>query len=284
MIDELARTASKNLRSATTSDLEAGMREVYAGHRRRRLENVRVAAAAVALALGVGWWGGHAMTGGKPATPQPVGPSGVVDPKTCSGRVHCLGPLTYRFDLTQPVTWHLPPGYELSSGTGATDWQVESRAQRLENGGGPYQYDTLAGVTVLEGVRAASADGESVRTDVADAPRAFVTWLAAQPYLNASTPRPARVDGHPAWHVRVSLAESAGQGSAVCNDKIACYATTVTPDHQVTGIRGDMVADYTAFRVPGGGTTVVWSWAFSHDRDALSRNRIAAQGLSWPIS
>lgn len=195
--------------------------------------------------------------------------------------VHCLGPLLYRLDLTRPVTWHVPPGYQLAP-AGASEWLVESYARRPADGGGPYQYDTVAGVTVLEGVRAASADGTSVRAGVADTPRAFVSWLAAQPYLRASTVRPTHLEGHPAWHVRVSLAKGADGGAALCNESIPCYATTFTPDHRVTGIWGDMVADYTAFRMPGAGTTVVWSWAFSQDRAALVRNRVAVHGLSWP--
>jgi hypothetical protein len=178
------------------------------------------------------------------------------------------------------VTWHVPNGYDVSTGS-VTDWSVESRAQSLAGGGGPYQYHAVAGVTVLEGVRAASADGGSPRAGVADTPRAFVTWLAGQPYVDASTVRRARVDGRPAWHVRVTLADGAGDGPAVCDGAFACYATTLTPDHRMTGIRGDMIADYTALRVPGAGTTVVWSWAFSHDREALARNRIAVDGLAW---
>jgi hypothetical protein len=283
MIDDLARTAVDDLRAATRSDVEAGLLEVYAGHRRRRSQNVWTAAAAVVLALGVGWWGGHAMAGRAPAPPQPIKPpADVAQHKTCSAPVRCLGNSTYRFALTLPVTWHVPNGYDVNSGTGATQWLVESYAQTRSEGGGPYQYDTVAGVTVQEGVRAASADGDSVRSDVADTPHAFVSWLAGQPYVEASSVERARVDGRPAWHVRVTLAHGAGLGPAICNNQSACYATTITPDHHVTGIWGDMVADYTAFHVPGAGTTVVWSWAFSHDRTALARNRSAVRGLSWP--
>jgi hypothetical protein len=279
MIDDLARTASEDLRTASITDLEAGVREVYAGHRRRRQENAWAAAAAVALALGVGWWGGHVMSGGATSDPKPVAPPGIHS-QACSGPVHCLDSSTYRFDLTRPVTWHVPSGYGV--GDRITQWFAESNAQRQGEGGGPYQYDTVAGVTVMEGVRAPSANGESVRTDVADTPHGFVSWLAGQSYLNASTVGTTRVDSHPAWHVRVSLAEGAGEGPAVCDDEHACYATARTPDGYVTGVRGDMIADYTAFRVPGAGTVVVWSWAYSQDRAALARNRIAARGLSWP--
>jgi hypothetical protein len=90
------------------------------------------------------------------------------------------------------------------------------------------------------------------------------------------------MNGLPAWHVRVTLAGLGGNGPALCNGKVACYPTTLTPDHAMTGIWGSMIADYTAFRLPGAGTTVVWSWAFSHDRGALARNRSAVRGLTWP--
>jgi hypothetical protein len=281
MIDDLARTAVADLRTATSSDVEAGLRDVYAGHRRRRRESVLAASAAVALAMGVGWWGGQAMGNRAPSTPQPVQTPPVVQSKSCSGAIHCLGAMRYRLDLTRPVTWHLPPGYRLGTGSDVTDWQGESDALTSADGGGPYMSDTVAGVTVLEGVRAASADGGSARADVADTPRAFVTWLAAQPYLQASSVEAARVNGHPAWHVRVSVVHGAGDGPAACDDRHSCFATTITPDHHVTGIRSGMVADYTAFALPGAGTTVVWSWAFSHDRSALARNSIAVRGLSW---
>ena len=117
---------------------------------------------------------------------------------------------------------------------------------------------------------------------MADNPHAFVSWLAAQPYLQASSVSPTHLNGRPAWHVRVTLARVESDGPALCNEKAACYPTTVTPDHAMTGIWGSMVADYTAFRLPGAGTTVVCSWAFSHDQGALARNRSAVPGLTWP--
>ena len=129
MIDDLARTAVADLRTATTIDVEAGLRDVYASHRQRRRESAWAASVAVALALGVGWWGGHAMAHRAPATPLPVVKPHVVRPDTCSGPIHCIGLLAYRFDLTRPVTWHLPAGYQLASDSAVTDWYVESDAR-----------------------------------------------------------------------------------------------------------------------------------------------------------
>jgi hypothetical protein len=283
MIEELARSAADDLRSTTTSDVDAGLLDVYAAHRLHRRNTSWAAAAAVVLALGAGLWGGRMLTGGSKTSPDPVGTqTHSVQPHSCSGSVQCLGPSKFRFALTRSVTWHIPFGYGVNSGAGATDWQVESYAQRRSDGGGPYAYDSVAGVTVLEGVRAASADGRSAHAGVAQTPHAFVSWLAARPYLTASAVVPTRVDGRRAWRVRVSLRPGSGQGPATCTGGRACYPTTYTPDRAITGIWSDMVADYTAFRVPGAGTTVVWSWAFGHDRDALARNRIAVAGLSWP--
>jgi hypothetical protein len=283
MIEDLARTAADDLRATTTADVEAGLFEVYAAHRSHRRHTAVATAAAIIVALSVGWLARGTLTGGSALTPQPVGtPSSVVPSRSCSGPVFCLGPSKYRFALTRPVTWQIPYGYDVSTAGDVTDWMVESRAQQRSGGGGPYQYDTVAGVTVLEGVQAAASDGALARSGVAETPRAFVTWLAARPFLTASAVMPTRLDGQPAWRVRVMLRAGSGEGPATCNGDHACFATTYSPDQAITGIRGDMVADYTALRVPGAGTTVVWSWAFGHDRAALARNRVAVSGLHWP--
>lgn len=285
MIDELAGAAAHELRATITSDLDAGLRELYAGHRRRRRHQnlaAAAAAAAVAIAVGVGWWG-HPVTRDAPVGPSNPGPThGVGRTQPCFTPAHCLGPATFRFALTRPVTWHVPGGYQVSSAS-PTPWMAQSEAQRGQQGGGPYQYDTVAGITVLESVRAASADGQAAASQVADTPQAFVSWLAAQPYLHTSPITRTRMDGRPAWHVRVSLAGRGGRGpTALCNDTVACYPLTVTPDNRMNGIWGSMIADFTAFRLPRAGTTLVWSWAFSHDQAALARNHSAVQGLTWP--
>jgi hypothetical protein len=159
---------------------------------------------------------------------------------------------------------------------------VKTATVRGQQGGGPYQYDTAAGVTVFEDVRAASTDGRSIASRVTRTPQALLSWLATRPYLRASSVARARLGGMPAWRVRVTLADSRGRGPGLCDATVACYPLTVTPDHRVNGIWGSMVADLTAFRLPGAGTTLVWSWAFSHDHQALARNRNAVRGLSWP--
>jgi hypothetical protein len=288
MIDELAGAAAQELRGTITSDLDAGLLQLYAGHRRRRrnLANAAAAAAAAvvaAIVLGVGWWGGHSVTRDEPVGPPNPSPThGLGRTQTCVAPVDCLGPATYRFALTRPVTWHIPFGYRVSSGH-LTSWMVQAEAQREQQGGGPYQYDAVAGITVLEGVRAASSDGRAALSQVADTPQALVSWFAAQPYLHTSAITRTRIDGRPAWHVRVTLAGLGGnRPTALCNDTVACYPLTVTPDQGVHGIWGSMVADLTAFRLPRAGTTLLWSWAFSHDQAALARNVGAVRGVTWP--
>lgn len=101
MIDDLARTAVDDMRAATTSDVEAGLLAVYAGHHQRRRETVWAAAAAVVLALGLGWWGGHAMTGRAPTAPQPVTPPGVAHIQGCWGWSTASVPCC--IDSTSPV-------------------------------------------------------------------------------------------------------------------------------------------------------------------------------------
>ena len=72
MIEDLARTAADDLRATTTTDVDAGLLDVYAAHRSHRRHSAVAAAAAVILALSVGWFGGRMLSGGKATTPQPV--------------------------------------------------------------------------------------------------------------------------------------------------------------------------------------------------------------------
>jgi hypothetical protein len=82
--------------------------------------------------------------------------------------------------------------------------------------------------------------------------------------------------------VRVTLAPHVPEGRATCASQFACYAITHQPAGDVDGIWGDMAVEYTAFRLPGAGTTVVWSWIFSGNTEHLDSLEEAVQGLSWP--
>ena len=132
---------------------------------------------------------------------------GVGRTQPCSGPVHCLGPATFRFALTGPVTWHVPGGYQVSSGGG----EAQAQARRGQQGGhrvrhrGRYRPSSRAW-------RAASADGQTAASQVADTPqprRVLARRSALPPRL---THHPHRMDGRPAWPVRVALADLGGNG------------------------------------------------------------------------
>ncbi len=274
MIEDLARSAAADARTSSSVDVEAGLRDLYSVHHRRRHRARWGAVGAVVVALGIGWWGGQAMTRGPAAQhPSHPGPSPHAGSPTCAPLVRCLGSSTYLFELTRPVRWHVVPGFQANAGAGTTPWLVESYSQHSGPG---------SGVSVLEKVRVPTPDGSSVQAGVPDTPHAFVEWLAERPYLSASAITQTSIDGRPAWRVRVTLRAGAGQGPGICTSQYACHLVMRMPDGQAAGIWGDMMADYTALRVPGAGTTVVWSWAFGRDRDLLAHNRTLVHGLSWP--
>jgi hypothetical protein len=277
-IEELARTASTDLLTHTSADPDAGLDAVLAAHSRRHRHSRAATAIAAVAAVAVTWWGG-ASFGGHAADREPTpGPSVPTRTKAVcqSALVTCLGTRTYRFALDVPVTWHVPRGFGVDSGAGATTIMVESY---WRHHGHP------AGVSVLEGVSAPSRTGESASVHAGPAtPDSFVHWLATRPFLVASTPRRTTIDGRPAWLVRVSLKPHAGAGADRClgASGVPCHPLTYQDVRTTTGIWGDMVADYTAFELPGNGTAVVWSWAFGHDTAALAHNQQLVGGLSWP--
>lgn len=278
-IEELARAATVDLRTRTAADLEAGLDAVLATHSRRHRRSRVTIALAAAAAVAAAWWGGASL-GGHAGGPEPAPAPTVPVPRQSlcqSSMVTCLGtPRTYGFALDVPVTWHVPRGYGVDSGAGATTQMVESYWRHHGN---------AAGVTVLEGVSAPSRTGDAALRGGPTTANGFVHWLAARPYLVASTPRRTTIDGRPGWQVRVSLKPHAGAGPGRCAEPIEgfrCYPVTYQDVRTITGIWGDMVADYTAFDLPGSGTAVVWSWAFGRDAAALDRNQQLVGGLSWP--
>jgi len=82
--------------------------------------------------------------------------------------------------------------------------------------------------------------------------------------------------------VRVVVARGVAPGEMLCNSRSLCHAITYQRGGVPTGIWGNMAAEYTAFRLPGGGTTVVWSWIFTGDRSHLGALDEAVHSLSWP--
>jgi hypothetical protein len=276
-IEELARAASTDLRTHTSADPEAGLDAVLAAHSRRRRQSRVAMSLAVVTAVAVAWWGGAGfgrhVTSLEPTAPMRPVPEQAV----CrSPMVECLGDRTYRFALIVPVTWHVPRGFGVDSGAGATTGMVES-----------YSPSGESGVTVMEGVTAPALHRESARPSGGpDTAKGYLHWLSTRPYLVASTPRRTTIDGRAAWQVRVTLKPHAGAGPGRCTGAVGgipCHPVTYQDVGTTTGIFGDMVADYTAFDLPGSGTAVVWSWAFGHDTQALDRTQQVVGGLSWPI-
>jgi hypothetical protein len=276
-IHDLARAASEDLRIHTTADVEAGLGALHLAHTRRQRRSRAMAALVAAAAVAAAWWGG-ASVGGHDANPAPTVPGpthGLQQPVCSDPMVTCHGHRTYDFALQTPVTWRIPRGYGVNSGAGASTRLVES-----------YAPSGSAGVTVLEGVRAASPTGSRAVAGVPADAGGFIHWLASRPYLDASAPRRTTFDGRTAWQVTVSRVPHSGHGLGHCAGGpiggLACRAVTFQ-DGSVTGIWGPMTAEYTAFDLPVTGTTVVWSWAFGHDTRALARNETVVSGLSWPL-
>ena len=274
--DPRARAAVEDLWAHTVADPQAGLATLFVTRSRRRQHvgvGMAVAAVVAAVALVATWWTGTDPIP-TPAPPPPWAQQPRTDP--CQAEfVTCLGARTYRFDLAAPVLWHIPPGFGVNSGSGAGELSVESYWTHHGNN---------AGVSVLEHVRAASQrTATSPARGVPATAAGFISWLASRPYFVATAPRHVTVAGHPAWHVRVSMRPGSSPGPAHClQGSTPCRAVTSSPG--VSGVWGDMVADYTAFDLPGRGTTVVWSWAFGHDEQALARNGRLVDGLSWPSS
>lgn len=276
MIEQLARTSAEQLRVATTGDVEAGLAELYVRHARRQRRFRVEVVAAVVLAVGLAATGGAVLShrAERRISPTDPEPSGNHAQPFCptNVRVACLGHRTYRFPLVRPVDWHIPSDFGVGSGL-TTPLTVESWRQtgRWEEG-----------VTVLERARASSADGRRTGAGVTDTPQAFVHWVAARPFVSAGPVRTTTLDGHQAWQVRITMAPGRPAGPGICDDRVKCYRILSQPDGATAGVWGhQMVSEYTAFTLPGAGTTVIWSWMFDRHSD-FSRLARVVDGLSWP--
>jgi hypothetical protein len=289
MIDQIARSSAQELRAGTTGDAEAGLADLHVRQSRHRPYVVVGTVAALVVALGVGGAVGSVLTregaqdqGGPSHRSSQQATPGVNVPTLGAGSgdacteplVTCLGDRTYRFDLVLPVVWAIPPNFGVNSGGGANSLQVESYRQV-----GP-----TAGVTVMEHVRASNPSGTAPAQGVADDPRAFVNWVAARPFLDAGKVTRTTLDGRRAWQVRVMLARGSGRGASTCSGEFQCHALTYQSDRERTGIWGNMAAQYVAFRLPGGGTAVVWSWAFTGDVGHLGGLQEAVHSITFPAS
>ena len=275
MIEQFARTSAAELRNGTSVDVEAGLADLHVRQADQRGKARFAAGVAVVLAVGLGAVGGTVLAGDNrpstPATPPPTHQS--KEPACERERTQCLGDRTYRYNLARPVVWALPSEFAADAGPGVEPYKVEVASYR--QGQSPY------GVTVLERVSASSPDGQTPAPGVADDPQAFVDWVATRPYLDAGPVTRTTLDGHPAWQVTVTPAHSDSLRLSAC-DAGPCHLITHQPDGSTTGIWGTMAATYLALRLPGGGTTVVWSWRITPDPQDLDVLNEAVQGLSWP--
>jgi hypothetical protein len=274
MIEQLARSSALGLRTGTTADVQAGLADLHARHAQHRHRTRLAAVAAVVLAVSMGA-GAATVLGAdhRAATPSSPLPTPHGRDLACQVRgIQCLGDRTYRFALRKPVVWELPTGFDADSGPGVEPLRVQT-----------YQPATpTTGITVLERVRASSPDGEGPAPGVADDPHAFVSWVASRPYLDAGPVTRTTLDGHAAWRVRVKPGQRDSLRSLACNAG-PCHLITYQPDGATTGIWGSMASQYIAFRLPGGGTTVVWSWMSTADTDDLDALEDAVKGVSWPV-
>jgi hypothetical protein len=275
MIEQRARAGAEELRTRITSDVDAGLADLHVRHARTRRRTGLLAAAAVVLAAGLGAGIGTALTRSQndrgPAPTHPGTSTNLGDPVCIAAGVDCLGDRTYRFDLSRPVLWALPPGFGAASGGGVSSLMVESYREA----------SPVAGVTVMERVRASRPDGVGPAPGIGNSPRAFVEWLAGQPYLDAGKVARTTIDGRPAWRVRVTPRPDAAPAHGRCN-RYQCHLVTYQPGGATTGLSADMAAQYIALRLPGGGTTVVWSWIFSDDPRHLGTLQEAVHSITWP--
>jgi hypothetical protein len=275
--DPRTRAAVDDLWASTVADPDAGLASLMEVHSRRRPQSRASTAALVAVAVAAAWWGGSTFGAHRSVTPDPaLVPSNQTQTQTtvcAEDRVTCRGGRDFRFALSRPVDWHIPVDYGVASGDGVSSSMVESYSLRSAGG---------SGVTVMEGARAASRSSGEVPGGPTTG-KGFVRWLAARPFLTASTPRRTTIDGRDAWQVRVALRPHLPEGPGWCNGSFQCYPV-ISVGGAITGIWRGVVADYTAFDLPGAGTAVVWSWSLDDDPRALEHNQTLVSGLSWPSS
>ena len=277
MIEQLARISAEDIWATTTSDVEAGLADLHERlvRRQRRLGMGLVAAAV--LAVGLAATGGAVLThrADQGLTPTQSGPSQNHTDAYCpTGMpVTCLAHHTYHFPLAQPVDWQIPAGFVFRSQDPVTPWLVES--YRIDGHPGE------SGITVMEGARASTPNGDGPAAGVADTPRALVDWIAKRPFLAHGPVQKILLDGHPAWQVRATLAAGIPPGPADWN-RSKCYAVVYQPvlEGGKSCLYGNYVSEYTALTLPDVGTTVVWSWSVGAN-PGLGRLEKLIHGLSW---
>lgn len=76
--------------------------------------------------------------------------------------------------------------------------------------------------------------------------------------------RATALAGRPAWTVDVVVRPDQRPGPETCNGTIRCYPLLSVHGEgpRFTGVWSGLTSRFTALDLPGGGTTVVWSWSF----------------------
>jgi hypothetical protein len=283
-IDQRARTAGANLRSAYADDpdvSESYPRLLVTIHRRAWM---RVIAAAVVLAAAAGGVG-VALSRVDNVVAGPAGEPSATSAgfeRTCERTFfHCGGGSRITMSLPVPATWivKLPFSRDLHFVTEAGTGQLVLAES--------YRNDTEqpTGVTVVEGVRATKADHlADVDPSAPTHARALAEWVSRRPFLRSGTVQRTPMGRLPAWTVQVRLRAPGRLGVADCNQLTTrCMPVLIMPNaaSTVLGAWGRMIARYTFVDVPGAGPTVVWSWTFGHTDQALDANQSLIDSLRF---
>ncbi len=263
-IEDRARRAGHDLRQATPASVDAALGELQvAAPRRRRAHAAAAACAVVAVVglIGAARWLLPSDAGiGQPAT-QPGASTPATQTSADRGDgcdlsiITCHGGRSYTVALDVAMDWTLPRGFDAPYSGSPPD------SQFIET----YLNDGRAGVSVLQDVSAASPQSAPGPVPGIGSAPALATWISQRPFLESSSVRTDRVDGHPAWTVEAQVGVGRPPGPATCNGRIKCYPLMVQDDGSFVGAWRGMTSRYTVMELPGAGITVLWSWTFDSD-------------------
>ena len=261
-LDDLARSAAADARRKAAAEVNAMVMldELHRTRRNRSAASLIVGVLAVLVVVG-----GLALllrdndTASK--TP-PAGPSSKVGGAHCNDPlVTCLGGGRYQVGLPVLVTMALPANFHDDFDLGG------------DSGVSTYRSDIDAGVSLQENVTPVTSDGSSEAPGAGTTARSMATWLANRPFLMNGHVARTLVAGRTGWRVSADV-----KPGMLRRDEVA-YA--FTSDGGWARYDRDFTADYILLDTPGGGVTVIWSWAQGHGKNALRGNQNLIDGLSF---
>lgn len=282
-IDQVARRAGADLRTAVSRDLDvdAALAALEGTRRRRRRARFvtagAVAAAAAAAMLAVVPLPDPRAT--TPATPHPA-------TAYCLGTKFATCPATdvVQVKATVPYVVHLPKAFVGDPGVGQAPEWVEFYQHT------PGVSGSQGGVTVLSGV------GPARSTKHLGA-RQLALWVAGQPFITPTGVEPTSVDGLPAWRVDATLRPGEPRAQSTwCNSiDFECRALlrleSIRPGTRYpwhgdnsdleTGPRRSVVGSYVFVDVPGPQTVAIWSWVAEGNTDAFGINDQLISGIRF---